>query len=377
MSNAPNPQEDTSAGNHRAGKRRFRPWRLLALPVLLLAAWFTGGYLHYDNQFASTEDAFVGADQVRIGPQVSGIITRAPCHNNRLVQQGELLFAIDPTPFKAQLAAAEAKLRAAEREQATAQAAVATAKATLSQRKAEAHSAHDHLKRLENLRSRQFVSAQELEDARSQADVADSAVTQAQAALDQAKANAGAKGDRNDRILAAKAAIASAEYDLTRTRVTAPMSGILANYGIEVGQTVAANQALFSIVATRGLWVDANFKETEVGAIHIGDRATIHSDLYPNRSFSGHVISIAGGSGNAFSLLPPENATGNWVKVTQRVPVRVVFDDANIEQRLPIGTSTTVRVSLTSHPQGLWRSLLDVVGLSHGTVPKSAMADGH
>jgi len=377
MSNAPNRQEDTPSGRKPTGRRRFRPLRLLIIPVLLLAAWFTGGYLHYDDQFASTDDAYVGANLVHVGPQVSGLITKAPRHNNRPVKQGDLLFAIDPTPFKAHLAAARAKLHAAEREQATAQAAIATAQATLKQRQAEAHSAHDHLRRLKNLRSRQFVSAQELEDARSKADVADSAVSQAQAALAQARANAGAKGDRNDRILAAKAAIASAEYDLSRTRVVAPMSGILANYGIEIGQTVAANQSLFSIVSTRGLWVDANFKETEVGAIRIGDKATISSDLYPGETFKGHVISIAGGSGNAFSLLPPENATGNWVKVTQRVPVRVVFDDPSIGQRLPIGTSTSVRIDLTPHPLSLWQSLLHVIGLSRDAGHASAGTAGH
>ncbi len=362
MSNAASQEEAPDAKLPKRGRKR--PWLFIAPLFLVLAAWLTAGYLHYDDQFASTEDAYVGADQVQVGPQVSGLIIKAPQHNNQPVHKGDLLFQIDPTPFQAQLDAAHAALKSAQRAQATAEAAVATAKATLTQREAEAQSANDHLHRLAHLSNQRFVSAQDLEDAQSQAKVASAAVAQAKAALHQVQVDAGSPGDTNDRIQAARARIASAEYALSRTQVRAPMSGILANYGIERGQTVAANQSLFSIVATKGVWVDANLKETEVGRVRIGDTARISSDLYPNRVFHGHVIAIAGGSGTAFSLLPPQNATGNWVKVTQRVPVRIQLDDTNPQQRLPIGTSTDIRINLTSHPQGFWASLLDVIHLN-------------
>ena len=345
-------------------RRRFRRRLFVALPVLLLALWLGVGYLHYDHQFLSTDDAYIGANQVQVGAQVAGLVTKAPCHNNRDVKRGQLLFTLDPTPFQAKVASARAALKTAKRQQATAQAAVQTAQAVLNQRHAEAHKARDHLRRLNHLSDQHFVSPQDLEDARAQVSVADAAVKQAAAALAQAKVNAGPKGDGNDRIQSAKAKLASAEYALSRTRVTAPMTGILANYGLEPGQTVDANKPLFSIVATRDLWVDANFKETEVAPVHIGDAATITSDIYPGRQFKGKVVSIAGGSGNAFSLLPPQNATGNWVKVTQRVPIRVRLDDNDPAHRLPIGTSTTTRIQLIDHPLSLWQSLLAVIGFT-------------
>ncbi|OZB82545.1 MAG: hypothetical protein B7X28_03430 [Halothiobacillus sp. 13-55-253] len=123
------------------------------------------------------------------------------------------------------------------------------------------------------------------------------------------------------------------------------------------------------MVATTGLWVDANFKETDLGAVHIGQPAQIESDIYPGHVFKGHVLSIAAGAGNAFSLLPPQNATGNWVKVTQRVPVRILLDDTDTKHHLPIGTSTTTRIELTKDPHGFWQSMLNVIGLGGHTSP--------
>ncbi|MGC8698042.1 MAG: HlyD family efflux transporter periplasmic adaptor subunit, partial [Halothiobacillus sp.] len=228
----------------------------------------------------------------------------------------------------------------------------------------QAQLAAEQLRRLVNINNKQFVSAQDLSNAKSAVAVADAAVNQARAALTQAQAAAGAVGNQNDRIKSAEALLAGAQYNLSKTTILAPMTGRLANYTIEPGQPVNANQPLFSMVATQQLWVDANFKETELAQVKLGASAEIDSDVYGKQVFKGKVTSIAAGAGTAFSLLPPQNATGNWVKVTQRVPVRITLDDTDTDKLLPIGTSATTRILLTPHPKSFWQSVLGVIGLA-------------
>lgn len=360
-----NPHPPATAKS-KASKRRL----IVIILFLLIATWFGLGYLNYSHQFLSTEDAFIGGNQTQISAQVSGLIQTTPWQNNKNVQKGDILFTLDPTPFKIAVDEAQAGLAAAEREQQTANAAINTAKAELQRQEASAEQAEDHLHRLTNIKNKQFVSAQALSDARSALAVARAAVNQAQAQLAQTITQAGAAGANNDRIKAAKAKLSQAQYNLSKTVVRAPMSGRLANYSIEPGQTVNANQTVCSIVANTGLWVDANFKETNMAAVQIGQPAQIESDIYPGHIFKGHVLSIAAGAGNAFSLLPPQNATGNWVKVTQRVPVRILLDDTDTKKHhLPIGTSTTTRIVLTPHPHSFWQSMLMVIGLGGHTSP--------
>ena len=355
-----NPRHTAPSPQSKASRHRL----FLILFLLLIATWLGLGYIRYSQQFLSTEDAFISGNQTQIGPEVSGLIQTTPWQNNKDVQKGDVLFTLDPTPYQLSVDAAKAGLSAAEREQQTADAAIITAQAELLRQEAAAQQARDHLYRLTNIKNKQFVSEQALTDAQSALAVAKAAVEQARAQLAQTKASAGALGTENDRIEAAQAKLAQAEYNLSKTVVRAPMSGRLANYSIEPGQTVNAHQTVCSIVATTRLWVDANFKETELGEIRVGQPAQIKSDIYPGRVFKGHVLSIAAGAGNAFSLLPPQNATGNWVKVTQRVPVRIVLDDTDTRHHLPIGTSTTTRIELKKDPESFLQSLLGVIGLS-------------
>lgn len=351
----------------RASRHRL----IIILITLLIATWLGLGYLRYSDQFISTQDAFIGGNQTQIGPEVSGLIQSTPWQNNSNVHQGDILFTLDPTPYRLEVEAAKAGLAAAEREQKTVEAAITTAQARLKQQEAAAQQAQEHLHRLRSIKDKQFVSAQALTDAESAVAVAKAAVEQARAQLAQAKINAGKPGAQNDRIKAAQSRLAQAEYNLGKTVVRAPMSGRLANYNIEPGQPVNANQTVCSIVANNHLWVDANIKETELGKIRVGQTAKIESDIYPGHIFKGHVLSIAAGSGNAFSLLPPQNATGNWVKVTQRVPVRIVFDQTDTKLHLPIGTSTTTTIELQKNPHSYLSSLLSVIGLG-GLVDHSA-----
>ena len=350
---------DLNAKKSNASRIRL----VFILIILLIGTWFGLGYWHYSAQYLATEDSAINAHQVQIGAEVSGQIQSVPWQNNQRVQAGEVLFTLDPTPYQVSVDAAQAALSAAMRAQDSATAAIATAEAGVQQRIAQAQLAAEQLHRLMNINNKQFVSQQDLSNAKSAVAVADAAVSEACAALAQAKASAGAPGAQNDRIKSAEAALAAAQYNLSKTKIVAPMTGQLANYTIEPGQPVSANQPLFSLVATQNLWVDANFKETDLAKIKLGASANIHSDVYGNHVFKGKVTSIAAGAGTAFSLLPPQNATGNWVKVTQRVPVRITLNDVDTSHVLPIGTSASTRILLTPEPKTFWQSLFGVIGL--------------
>jgi membrane fusion protein (multidrug efflux system) len=173
---------------------------------------------------------------------------------------------------------------------------------------------------------------------------ADAAVKAAEATVQQAKSALGQAGDQNANVLAAEAALKQAELDLARTHVTSPTNGVIANLTLQPGNTVQPGAPLFVVIDDSEYWIDANFKETQLKTLRVGQEAEIKTDMYPDHVFKGVVQSLSGGSGAAFSLLPPQNATGNWVKVTQRVPVRVKVQDPDPNHPLRIGTTASVKV---------------------------------
>jgi membrane fusion protein (multidrug efflux system) len=193
-----------------------------------------------------------------------------------------------------------------------------------------------------------FLSPQGIENARTQLATAEAAVKAAEAGVAQARSAAGRGGDENAAVHAATTAVKQAELDLARTHVVAPTDGVIANLTLQPGSTVAPGVPLFVVISDKEYWVDANFKETELKEIRPGQAVTIKSDVYPDHLFHGTVQSLSGGSGTAFSLLPAQNATGNWVKVTQRVPVRIKVEDPDPQHPLRIGTTASVKVKKSS-----------------------------
>jgi membrane fusion protein (multidrug efflux system) len=189
-----------------------------------------------------------------------------------------------------------------------------------------------------------FLSPQGGDQARTQYATAEAAVKAAEAGVAQARSALGRGGDDNAAVQSAVAAVRQADLDLQRTRVTSPANGVVANLTLQPGNSVQPSVPLFVVISDQEYWVDANFKETELKEIRPGQKAIIKSDVYPDHPFRGVVQSVSGGSGTAFSLLPPQNATGNWVKVTQRVPVRIRVEDPDPQHPLRIGTTATVRV---------------------------------
>ncbi len=323
--------------------------KLGALAIVVVgAAIFGWRYWRHSQRYVSTDDAYVNADVVQIAAQVGGPVEELPIRDQQHVAAGDLLFVIDQRPYRLALESAQAQLELAQQQVAERTAAVDAARAQLAQRRAELENAQANDKRLQNLVKQGSISKQSAEATHTQAVTAAAAVKAAEAALEQAENALGEPGSQNASVLAAKAAMHQAKLDLERTRVAAPTSGTVANLSLRPGGTVQPAAPLFAIVSDHNFWVDANFKETQLDRIEPGQKAQITLDLYPDHLFHGEVQSLSAGSGTAFSLLPPQNATGNWVKVTQRVPVRVQIVDTDPQYPLRIGTSANVEIRTAS-----------------------------
>jgi membrane fusion protein (multidrug efflux system) len=256
------------------------PLLLLTLILLGVAVFGTRYYLHA-RAYESTDDAFIQADIVPVSPKVPSYVLRVHVDHNQHVQQGELLVELDPRDFEADLQQAKANLDAG---------------------KAELVRAGLEAKRLRSLVRQQAVSTQEVENATARERSARAEVEQLEAAVHRS------------------------ELNLSYTKMFAPATGRITRKQVEPGAYVQVGQRLFTIVP-EVVWVVANFKENQLARMRPGQPVLIHIDAYPGTVFHGHVDSIQAGSGAAFSLLPPENATGNYVKVVQRVPVKILFDD--------------------------------------------------
>jgi membrane fusion protein (multidrug efflux system) len=323
---------------------------LIGVPVIAVLAGAAWWYHSWSSTHPSTKDAYLGRHVVHIAAQVSGPIESVLVHNNQAVKAGDLLLTIDPAPFELAVHRAEARLQQAKDDLAAADARVNAAESKLASAKANASEAETHAKRIEALVAKGSAS-QDMGDSAEQARLdAQAALNSARAELVAAKAARGALGDDNAAIKAAKAALAQAKLDLRHTQISAPADGTAGDFDLRPGSYVSAGSPLFALVESKDVWVDANFKETDLPRIRPGQPASISVDAVPGRDFKGRVEGLSPASGTAFSLLPPENATGNWVKVTQRFPVRIrVLDPL---PALRVGASAEVRVDTTQDGQG-------------------------
>ena len=305
--------------------------------------------------YESTDDAFIDANVTPIAPRVPGQVLRLLVQDNEAVTNNQVLLEIDPRDYEAKLAQAQAGLAAANTrlEQAQAQlsldqARVAQAQANLVAAEAESQRAAADLKRYESLQA-PSVSRSQIDQASAQArsntaavDVARSLVKAADAQVALARA---AIQTASAEVGGSEAGVQEAQLALSYTKVCAPHAGFVAHRTVELGAYVQTGQALLALVPSQ-VWVTANFKETQLTQMRPGQPVTIHVDAYPGHTFHGHVDSIQRGSGAQFSLLPPENATGNYVKVVQRVPVKIRFDDPP-DPALPLGPGMSVEPRVT------------------------------
>jgi membrane fusion protein (multidrug efflux system) len=319
-------------------------WLRLGLIGLLIVGGSIGGWLYYRHQtlYPSTQDAYIGRHMVQVSAQVSGPAKEVPISENQRVAAGQLLLRIDPATFELAVERANAQVQQAREQLTAAGAQVNAAQARVAEAEANYRNADRHATRLLRLAKRGTATAD-------QVDAAVEARDQAQAALAAARADLAAtqasQSEQKAAVKTAEAGLAQAKLDLSHTRIYAPAAGRIGNFDLRPGSYVTAGQPLFALVEDQEVWVDANFKETDLARIRPGQPATVTVDLLPGRTFAGRVESVSPASGTSFSLLPPENATGNWVKVTQRFPVRVRI--LHPEPELRVGASSTVTVDTT------------------------------
>jgi len=324
-----------------------------AIAAFVTAALLAGAFLywHHSEVFPSTDDAYVSAHVVQVAAQITGPVTQVYVSNQQSVHKGDPLFEIDQTSFHLAMAQAQARLVLARQSVSADAAAVAAAEAELADRNVLLHNTEASAERTRQLRDKGFVSAQAYDNAEAGVQSTKAQLNLAAAKVHQAQMTLGGAGAQNERIREALVAVDQARLNLDHTRVLAACSGHIAELSLRPGDIVQHGTALFALVCDRQYWVDANFKETELERIRPGQMADISVDMYPDHHFHGRVENVSGASGAAFSLLPPENATGNWVKVTQRVPVRVTVLDPDPAHPLRVGTSAQVTIDTADPAQ--------------------------
>jgi membrane fusion protein, multidrug efflux system len=348
-----NPDSSPAASKSWVG--RNRPLLLIGGPVIILigvAAFYVMG-----GRYASTDDAYVQAGRVQISTDIPGRIATVDVHDNQIVHKGELLLTLDPTGRQIAVRDAEAKL-------ADARLKMPALLATWRQRKADEANARTTLAYQQSEFNRQTKLQAEGISSRAQLDQAKNNFLSAQqqlAAAEQQTASALADlgGDPNidadnlPVVRQAQAALDRANLDLSYTKVFAPIDGIVTKVEqIQVGDYIEAAAPLFALMSRDNVWIEANFKETDLTYMRPGQHATLTVDAYPGKAFNGTVASTSPGTGSSFSLLPPENSSGNWVKVVQRLPVRISIDNPDPNLPLASGMSVVAEVD-TGHKRSL------------------------
>ncbi|MCK9685143.1 efflux RND transporter periplasmic adaptor subunit [Scleromatobacter humisilvae] len=317
------------------------------LAAIAYAVWVLG-YAQYRE---STDDAYVQANLVYVNAQVGGTVTALGADDNQPVKAGQTLITLDHSDAAVALADAGAQLGLAVRQVREQQSAVDQGQAVVAQRRTDLQRAQDDLARRTQLAGTDSIAAEDLQHAKQGVAAAQDALTVAEKTLATTRAPvAGITLRQNPAVLRARAAYVQASLATQRNDVQAPMDGVVARRSVQVGQHVAPGAALLAVVPLQGAWIDANFKEPQLRHIQVGQPATVGTDLYGGHvEYHGVVASIAAGSGGAFSLLPPQNATGNWIKVVQRVPVRIALDPKELAAHpLRVGLSTDVTIDTHS-----------------------------
>ena len=342
------------AGKSPGRGRRLGLWSLAVVVALCGLGYF--GYWLIDGRFyESTDDAYVNGDVVQVTSEVPGTVIGLHVDDTQPVRAGQPLLELDPADAKIAEANAEADLARAVRQVRGLFAQSKELRAQIDQREQAERTADEDLKRRGGLLTDGAISQEELSHARDAVTTTRANVAAARQQLSQTVAQIdGTTIADHPQVLAAAAAVRNADLALHRTELTSPVSGVIAKRSVEVGQRVAAGTPLLAVVPLDDVWVDANFKEVQLQRMRAGQPVTVRTDLYGRSvTYHGHVVGVAAGSGSAFALLPAQNASGNWIKIVQRVPVRILLDADDLKAHpLRVGLSTTVRVDLhdTSGP---------------------------
>jgi membrane fusion protein, multidrug efflux system len=345
----------------------FRRLLALSLGALLLASVAGGGYLYWDNasHFETTDDAFIAARQFTIAPKVSGYLTAVPVTDNQHVAAGQVIARIDDRDYRTALAKAEAQVDAAQASIANTDAQIAVQRAQVAQSASQVQQQQASLTFAQQQEARYTKLAKDgwgtLQDAQQYTSQQRQAAAGLKSAQDALVAAARQLPVLNAQRTSAKANLAQAiaqrdqaNLNLSYTTITAGQPGRVVQLSGAVGQYVQPGTAIAMFVPD-DIWVTANFKETQLDHMRPGDKVSLNIDAYPDHTVQGHVASVQPGSGTAFSLLPAENATGNYVKIVQRVPVKIVLDNPPADVALGPGMSVLPTVRVDPNPSVLQR----------------------
>ena len=335
-------------------------WPLMILaPIVVIAGaayfYITGG------RYKSTDDAYTRAATVSISSNVPGRVIEVDVRDNEVIERGATLFKLDDAPFRIAVNDASARLASTRLQ-------VESLKSTYKQRQVELRAARDthafaqtQFDRQSRLVASGISSRTQFDQASHALDAARQEVANVQQQIGVALANLGGNPDiapdKHPLVQEAQAALDRAQLNLSYTVITAPIDGVVTRVEqLQVGDYIAASAPVFALVATRDTWIEANFKEVQLAHMQPGQTATVRIDRFPGKRFTAQVVSLSPGTGSQFSLLPPENATGNWVKVVQRVPVRLHITDADAAMLLQAGLSADVKVDTESSSREQTRS---------------------
>jgi membrane fusion protein, multidrug efflux system len=342
---AATPVESTASVTAPANRRWRKLTAMVSVPLLLIGG--ASAYYIANDHYVSTDNAYVQQDKVSVSAELSGRIVEVNVAENQRVNAGEVLFRLDPEPYRIAMAQADATIAAAQVRVTGLQADLSTKGVDIASAQEDVAYFEAEYRRQAELNQRGFTTKARLETAEhalanARSDLADARAkaSVARAALATAPVAPGV----NPAVLAGQVQKRKAAYDLARTVVRAPIGGVVSQADrLLVGQMMTQGLAAVSIVVSNRSWVEANFKETDLAEMRVGQPAELRFDAYPDIHLKGHVASIGAGTGSEFSVLPAQNANGNWVKVTQRVPVRITIDEVP-PRPLLAGLSTHVRI---------------------------------
>jgi membrane fusion protein (multidrug efflux system) len=340
MSN-PNPVAANGNGSRRRGLL------ILALVVVVCAVGYGAWWGLYARYYQSTDDAYVSGDVVQITSEVPGTVVGLHVDDTQSVQRDQPLLELDPADAEVAMSSADANLARAVRQVRTLFAQADQLRAQIADREIGLKRAEDDYRRRAGLLSDGAVSSEELSHVKD-------TITQTRASLNEAREQLNATTAQIDgtsvathpQVLAAAAAVRDAALALRRAHITAPVAGVVARRSVQLGQRVAAGTPLMAVVPLDSVWVDANFKEVQLASMRVGQPVTLHADLYGGDAvYHGKLVGLSAGSGSAFALLPAQNASGNWIKIVQRVPVRIALDPQELKGHpLRVGLSMTAQV---------------------------------
>jgi membrane fusion protein (multidrug efflux system) len=346
----------------RLGRRSLRLTLLVLVPLALVVGglgWYAQG-----GRVAETENAYVKAHIIAIAPEVSGRVIEVGVKDQQPVARGAMLLRIDPTPFRVEIERAEAQMAVARTEVEALRAEHRVALAEAQEAEARIEFLSRQLQRQARLKEQGMIREEAYDEARLNLQAGRQRLDAIREQAARVRASLGGDLQRpaelHPRFLQARAARDAARLDLERSSVSAPAAGIVSNMRLQPGEYVTRGTPVFSVVEDGPVWIEANFKETQLGGLREGQAATVVADAYPGREWLATVRAIAPATGAEFALLPPQNATGNWVKIVQRVPVQLVLEPQHDGPKLRAGMTVTVSID-TGRERGLPRPLRTLV----------------